>query len=90
MTYQKGDRIQISKEYHWAKGATGTINTPPGFLLRISEEDGEPWVGCHRFVKGVKGPIEFYWVWFDYSQTDADGDGPYKGGEIHAWAIDQT
>jgi len=23
-----------------------------------------------------------YWVWFDEAQFDADGDGPYSGGQI--------
>lgn len=32
--------------------------------------------------------IVFYWVAFDEPQKDADGDGPYKGGEIDAEAIE--
>jgi hypothetical protein len=31
---------------------------------------------------------EFCWVWFDEPQKDADGDGPYKGGEIEVSAIE--
>jgi hypothetical protein len=28
------------------------------------------------------GEAIFYWVWFDEAQVDAEGDGPYQGGEI--------
>jgi hypothetical protein len=33
------------------------------------------------------GKITCYWVWFDEPQLDADGDGPYRGGEIWESAL---
>jgi len=33
-------------------------------------------------VKGVAGPIIFYFVRFDSPQDDGSGDGPYKVSEI--------
>jgi len=35
-----------------------------------------------RKVATLAGPALFYWVEFDVAQIDADGDGPYSGGEI--------
>lgn len=35
----------------------------------------------------VAGPKLFYWVDFDAPQIDADGDGPYAGGEIIETAL---
>jgi hypothetical protein len=87
MRYVPGDRVRVSANHHWAQGAAGTIAEPPESAQDLAEDSG-PWDGWHRFVKGVNGPIEFYFVWFDEPQRDADGDGPYKGGEIEAEALD--
>jgi hypothetical protein len=87
MKFRLHDRIRISQTHHWAQGATGTISEPPDFLLKLTEDDN-PYEDYHRYVQGVKGPIEFFFVWFDEPQIDADGDGPYKGGEIEAEAIE--
>ena len=73
-------------KYHWAQGALGTIGMPPKFAQELVE-DYAHWDGWHRFVQGVYGPVEFYWVDFDQPQMDADGDGPYKGGEIESKMI---
>jgi len=81
MTFKVGDRVIISKEYHWAKGAPGTIGEPPDIAVEIGREYS-PWDGCHHFVQGVKGPIEFHWVVFDEPHDDGSGDGPYREAEI--------
>ncbi len=83
-----GDKIRVSKKYHWAQGAYGTIAKPPDFVWQLTEGEAS-WKGWHRFVQGRKGKIEFYWVNFDEPQFDADGDGPYKGGEIKAEMIER-
>jgi len=85
MNFKPGDRIRISNDYYWAKGVLGTIDVPPDFARRLVEEEA-PWEGHRRFVQGVEGLIEFYWVWFDKPQYDPDG--PYKGSEIEAGAIE--
>ena len=87
MGFKPGDRIQISKNYPWAQGALGIIADPPDFARNLVAEEA-PWEGHRRFVQGVAGPIETYWVWFDEPQLDPDGDGPYKGSEIEAEAIE--
>jgi hypothetical protein len=33
------------------------------------------------------GTHTVYWVWFDEPQFDADGDGPYGGGQIWESAL---
>lgn len=84
MKFEIGDKVRISDEYHWARGATGSVEPPPESAKALAADGGEPWDGWHRFVIGVQGGIEFFWVVFDEPQIDADGDGPYQGGEIHA------
>jgi hypothetical protein len=83
MDFDVGDRVRISLRYHWAKGASGTIEIPPEFAQDLVA-DQDPWDGHCRFVRGRSGPIKFYWVEFDEPQMDADGDGPYSAGEIDA------
>lgn len=83
MKFYLGDRVRISTKYHWAQNALGTVALPPEFPQQ-QVQDQAPWEGCHRFVQGVNRKIEFYWVNFDEPQEDADGDGPYMGGEIDA------
>lgn len=87
MKFHPGDRVRISTEHHWAQGTLGTIDEPPVFAQRLVEDESL-WEGCHRFVQGVQGPIEFYWINFDEPQIDQDGDGPYTGGEIEARMIE--
>ena len=73
-----GSRIKISENYHWAKNATGRIAQPPNYIVQTS--DG--WKRHFREVKTLKGISTFYWITFDESQFDADGDGPYQEAEI--------
>lgn len=69
MRYYPGDRVKVSDQYHWAKGQVGTVKKH---------------IGCPRSVESTSGMLEFYFVTFDTPQIDADGDGPYDGGEIDA------
>jgi hypothetical protein len=79
-----GDRILISQDFFWAKGALGTISTPPPEITTISG----PWKdGLTRQEHSALGQVTVYWVWFDEPQLDADGDGPYSGGSIHENAM---
>jgi hypothetical protein len=78
--FSAGDRVQISKDFFWAKGAMGTISAPPPQVTAISG----PWDdGMTRQEHSALGEATVYWVWFDEPQFDADGDGPYRGGSIH-------
>jgi hypothetical protein len=80
-----GDRIRISEDFHWARGATGTVSPPPPQVTAISG----PWdEGLTRRERTAVGEQIVYWIWFDEPQMDADGDGPYKGGSIVDQAIE--
>ncbi len=87
MDYEIGDRVRISRRYHWAKGATGTVQAPPEFVQELAA-DRDPWEGHTRIVQGRVRLIKFYWIEFDEPQIDGDGDGPYPAGEIDAEAIE--
>jgi hypothetical protein len=76
--FSAGNRIQISSDYHWAKGVLGTVMEPPGYVVNFA--DG--WDGIHRNVSSLKGTLIFYWIKFDEAQMDSDGDGPYAEAEI--------
>ena len=87
MDYSVGDRVRISLQYHWAKGAQGTIEAPPEFAQALAA-DCYPWEGHCRVVRGRRRFIKFYWVESDEPQMDADGDGPNSAGEIDAEALE--
>jgi hypothetical protein len=79
-TFRRGQIVQIIPTHHWAKDAIGTVAEPPSAVRKVTGD----WQGCMRMVKTLKGTIPFYWVNFAEAQIDADGDGPYAGGEIDA------
>jgi len=81
MKFKVNDKVLIKGHWNFPSDCTGKISDPPETAVMLSE-DHEPWDGIHRITKGVKGPIEFYWVVFDKPQMDSDGDGPYGEGEI--------
>ena len=82
--FSAGDRIRVSNDFFWAKGATGIISAPPGEVTKISGAwDGE----LTQQEESALGTNIVYWVWFDEPQYDADGDGPYKGGSIWEKAL---
>jgi hypothetical protein len=82
--FSVGDRIFISPNFFWAKGAAGTISTPPPEVTTVSG----PWKNnLTRQEHSALGEATVYWVWFDEPQRDAEGDGPYRGGCIHENAI---
>ncbi len=87
-TFLLGERVHISRNHHWGQGALGTIAQPPEYVKQLVK-DLAPWVDWHRYVQGVDGQIKFYWVNFDDPQFDADGDGPYRGGEIRADVLER-
>ena len=79
-----GDRVLISGEFYWAKGAAGTISQPPPEVVALSG----PWdTRLTRVEKSALGEATVYWVWFDEPQVDANGDGPFRGGCIHESAL---
>ena len=78
-TFRSGQVVQIIPTHHWAKAAVGTIAEPPSAVRSLGD-----WQRCMRVVKTLKGAFPFYWVNFAEPQVDADGDGPYAGGEIDA------
>jgi hypothetical protein len=70
VTVTEGQKIRIRDEYHWARGATGTIMIHPANK------------SLTRAVQARIGEKIFVWVKFDVAQIDADGDGPYIEAEI--------
>ena len=77
--FSSGDRVRVSGDFFWAKAATGRISAPPDAVIRISG----PWDNSlTRQEKSALGIHTVYWVWFDEPQFDADGDGPFRGGQI--------
>jgi hypothetical protein len=81
-----GDRVTVSPDYHWAKGATGVVATIP-------PEAAGPlgWTEDHRReVPTRRGVNVIHWVEFDEPQMDGDGDGPYHAAEIRADALART
>jgi hypothetical protein len=77
--FKANDRIKVSQDFFWAKGAFGTISEPPAEITAVSGGWDE---GLTRLEKSALGSNKVYWVWFDEPQLDADGDGPYRGGQI--------
>src|SRR5262249_5791362 len=82
--FSQGDRVLVSLDFFWAKGATGTISKPPAEVTAIS---GEWDNGLTRQEGSALGENTVYWGWFDEPQRDADGDGPYGGGGIWESAL---
>jgi hypothetical protein len=79
-----GNRARVSEDFIWAKGAIGTISEPPDAVVALSG----PWDGnLTREERSALGSHTVYWVWFDEAQFDADGDGPYRGGQIWESAL---
>jgi hypothetical protein len=84
INHKSGDRVIISQDFFWAKGATGTISNPPPEVTAISG----PWdKGLTRTERSALGDATVYWVWFDQPQVDADGEGPFRGGSIWESAL---
>jgi hypothetical protein len=84
LRFAANDRIRISSDFFWAKGASGTVSEPPPEVVSLSG----PWTDdLTRQEKSALGEATVYWVWFDEPQFDADGEGPYRGGSIDADAL---
>ena len=61
-----------------------TISAPPDAVTSLSGAWDE---GLTRQEVSALGTHTVYWVWFDEPQSDADGDGPYSGGQVWESAL---
>lgn len=76
--------MKIADDFFWARGAIGTVASPPEAVTAIS---GAWDSNLTREETSALGTHTVYWVWFDEPQCDADGDGPYRGGSIWESAL---
>ncbi|MEG9434382.1 hypothetical protein [Terriglobus sp. ADX1] len=83
-SFAPNDRVIVSPDFFWAKGALGTVNFPPSEVIAISGEWPD---GLTHQEHSALGEHTVYWVWFDEPQFDADHDGPFRGGCIWATAL---
>ena len=84
ISFVAGDKVRVSEDFFWAKGATGAVSAPPGEITALSGLwDGDI---TRREISSL-GVNTVYWVWFDEPQFDADGDGPYRAGSIWESAL---
>ena len=82
--FSNGARVIVSPDFFWARHATGTISSPPPEVTALSG----PWQGgLTRQEVSALGTNTVYWVWFDEPQFDADGGGPFRGGQIWESAL---
>jgi hypothetical protein len=84
MRFAKDDRVRVSLDFFWAKGATGVVSSPPPEVLSISGQWDD---NLTRQEISALGENTVYWVWFEEPQGDADGDGPFRGGCIWETAL---
>ena len=77
--FSPGDRVRVADDFFWACAATGTIGIPPDEVVAISGAWDD---NLTRQEKSALGTNTVYWVWFDQPQLDADGEGPFRGGQI--------
>lgn len=82
--FAAGDRVRVSPDFFWARSATGTISSPPDQVVAIS---GVWEGGLTRSESSALGTHLVYWIWFDEPQFDAEGSGPYRGGQIWEEAL---
>jgi hypothetical protein len=62
----------------------GTISHPPSEVVSLSGRWDDDLTRRESSALGVN---TVYWVWFDVPQIDADGDGPYRGGQVWESAL---
>lgn len=79
------DRVRISEEFFWAKGATGTITEPPSEVVGLSGPWDNNLTRQERTALGVHGLLGLVRC----AQMHADGDGPYRGGSIDETAMNR-
>jgi len=76
--------VRVSNDFFWAEGATGTISAPPDAVTSLSGAWNEA-LTCQEV--SALGTHTVYWIWFDEPWFNADGNGPYSGGQIWQSAL---
>ena len=72
--FSVGDRVRIADSYHWAQGASGSVEPFPAPQASLD--------GVFRHVPARNGVITFAWIRFDEPQTDGEGESGYMEAEI--------
>lgn len=75
---EAGERVNISLDHGWARGATGVVAKPPEAVARY----GPPWEGVRRYEGSGPARRIFYWIRFDEPQTEPGTGGRVEAGEI--------
>lgn len=86
MEFSIGDRVRITDQNHWAKGALGTVTDPPELARCV----GPGWNEHTRTMVEDGAELTMYWVQFDSPQHDPEGDGPYDGSEVDSRFLEKA
>lgn len=81
-----GDRVRVSLDHEWARGALGVVKEPPPAVAKF----GAPWEGLRRYEDPPSGRLVFYWIEFDEPQTGPGGDGPLGAAEIDSRYLERA
>ena len=79
------DRVLVRRDFHWARGASGTVSAIPPILTEMMAGDQVDAVSLA--VPTLRGSKLQVWIVFDRPQRDGDGDGPYRAALIDASAL---
>lgn len=81
-----GSRVRVSRGYHWARMAVGTVAPFPSEVEQIGDSVAS---GAGRLISARDGYLLTYWIKFDEPQRDENGEGPYSEAAIEAGNLER-